>query len=83
MAEGHITDPKGMTKIRIYLHCSDYGRQHSLSNCGEHGSNVHIRDEGSKIVMKGCCRAIIIDQLDQINKTIDWLDFYYSINVSE
>lgn len=78
MAEGHVTDPAGMEKIRIYLGLRRH-LTHPQGNCPLHQGAVQLIDDHSKIVMKGCCRAFIAEQLDHISQTIDWFEFYNSI----
>lgn len=80
MVEGHVTDPAGVEKLRIYLRSP-----HRPTTCPQHGISVQIVDDltGNKIIMLGCCKAFILDELDQISRTTEWLDFYNSIAAAE
>lgn len=80
MVEGHVTDPAGVEKLRIYLRSP-----HRPSICPEHSVGVQIVDDstGGKIIMTGCCKAFILNELDQISRTTEWLDFYNSLAAAE
>lgn len=82
MVEGHVTDPASVEKIRIYLNSDHIDRQ--PCGCPAHGDQIRIVDSNDgKIVITGCCKAFILEQLDQISRAADWLEFYNSINIAE
>ena len=58
MVEGHVTDSAGMETIRRFLVAQTRLPKQS-GHCALHKQEVTIRDDGSKIVMRGCCREAV------------------------
>jgi hypothetical protein len=79
MVEGHVTDLAGIETIRRFL-VAQYRLPKQPTICPLHKEEVSIRDDGSKIVMNGCCREAVNRRLDQISRSVDWLDFYQALS---